>query len=115
MVEQLSKELSSRGFGVLTNIDLQKKIKEKTGHDVGGCTVLDVCNTEHARKALSAHKEAVLSLPCRLAVYENAGKVFVSFYKLTESIKQLGFDDLSPLGAQVDAEVEGAMDSIAIN
>lgn len=115
VVEQLSKQLSSRNFGILTNIDLQKKIKEKTGHDVGGCIVLDVCNTEHARMALNAHKEAVLALPCKIAVYEHAGKVLVSFYKITESIRQLGLTDLDSFAMKVESEIEGAINSIAIN
>lgn len=115
VVEQLSKQLSSRSFGVLTNIDLQKKIKEKTGHDVGGCIVLDVCNTEHARVALNAHKEAVLALPCKIAIYEHAGKVLVSFYKITESIRQLGFADLDSFAMKVESQIEETINSIVVN
>lgn len=114
-VQLLSKQLTSKGFGILANLDLQKKIREKTGHDVGGCVVLEVCNAEHARKALSAHKETVLALPCKVAVYENTGKVYVSFNKAAESIKQLGFGDLNPLAMQVDADIEEAINSIAID
>ena len=115
LVDELTKQLSSRGFGILTNIDFQMRIMVKAGHDVGGCIVLDVCQTEHARRALIAHNEAVLALPCKKAVYEHAGKVLVSLFKITENMRQLGFTDLDSFAMKVKSEIEGAIDSVAIN
>ena len=115
LVEELSKQLSSRDFGILTNIDFQKRIMEQTGHDVGGCIVLDVCQTEHARRALIAHKEAVLALPCKIAVYEHAGKVLDSLIKKTENMRQHGFTDLDSFAMNVKSDIVGANESVAIN
>lgn len=113
LVEQLSKELGTRGFGILSSIDLQKRIKEKLGEDIEGGVILEVCNTKHAKRALDAHREVLLALPCKIVVYERAEKILVSLYKPTESIKQLGFPDLYPLAEQVERELKEAIDALA--
>ena len=112
--QRLTKELNSRGFGVLSNIDVQKIIKEKLGEHIDSYVILDVCNPTHAKKAIDAHKEVGLVLPCKVTIFENHGKVLVSLYKPTEAVKLLGFTDLDPLASQVENELRAAIDVLAI-
>jgi len=112
--QRLTKELNSRGFGVLSNIDVQKIIKEKLGQHIDSYVILDVCNPTHAKKAIDAHKEVGLVLPCKVTIFENRGKVMVSLYKPTEAVKLLGFTDLDPLASQVENELKGAIDALEI-
>lgn len=112
VTQRLTKEFGARGFGVLSNIDLQKIIKEKLGQEIESYVILDVCNPGYAKKAIDAHKEVGLILPCKAAVYQDHGKVWVSLYKPTEAVRPLGFADLNPLASQVEEELKKAIDSL---
>ncbi len=112
-VEDLTLGLKNIGFGILSNIDVRRIIKEKIGEDIIDYVILDVCNPRHAKKALDAHKEVGMILPCKITVYEDRGKTWVSLYKPTEALKVLGFSDLDPLAQQVERELRGALDAIA--
>jgi uncharacterized protein (DUF302 family) len=111
IVERLTKELSTKGFGVLSNINVKKIIKEKLGQDMDGYVLLDVCNPKHAKKAIDSHKEVGLVLPCKIMVYEDKEKTWISLYKPTEAIKSLGFSDLDSLATEVEEQLEQALNS----
>ena len=104
-VQKLTEELKKKSFGVLSNIDVRKIIKEKLGEEMDSYVILDVCNPKHAKKALDAHKEVGLVLPCKITIFEDRGKVWVSLYKPTEAIAVLGFEDLKPLAEEVEKEL----------
>ncbi|MCL5067234.1 MAG: DUF302 domain-containing protein [Thaumarchaeota archaeon] len=114
VVDDLTQELKSRGYGVLSNIDVKKIIKDKIGEDMDDYTILDVCNPKYAKKALDAHKEAGLILPCKIVVSEDKGKTKVSLYRPTRALMQLGFSDLDSMAAQVEKDLIGALDAVSL-
>lgn len=114
-VQDLTKGLNSRGFGILSNIDVKKIIKEKIGEDMGSYVILDVCNPKDAKNALDAHTDVGLILPCKVVVYEDQNrKTRVSLYKPTEALKVFGYSDLNPIAEKVEKELKGALDAIAL-
>jgi len=112
-VQKLTEELKKRSFGVLSNIDVQKIIKEKLGEDMDDYVILDVCSPKHAKRALDAHKEVGLILPCKITIFENGDSVWISLYKPTEAIAVLGFEDLKPLAEEVEKELSTAIMSVS--
>ena len=77
-VEDLEKgvraSLQEVGFGVLTEINVQKAMKEKLGKSFRKYKILGACNPSIAFQALSEETEIGLLLPCNVVVWENDDK-----------------------------------------
>ena len=72
--------LKAEGFGVLSDIDIQKAMKDKLGKDVPAQRILGACNAALAYQALQAEADIGLLLPCNVTVRQGAGDaVVVSF------------------------------------
>ena len=72
-VERTTRALQEQGFGILSEIDIRQKLKEKLGVDTADYVILGACNPPLAHKALQAEPEIGLLLPCNVIVYDAGG------------------------------------------
>lgn len=62
--------LKTEGFGVLTEIDVQKTLEQKLQVAFRRYRILGACNPSFAHRALSVDLDAGVMLPCNVVVYE---------------------------------------------
>lgn len=70
--------LKTQSFGVLTEIDVQKILKQKIDVDFKPYQILGACNPRFAYRALSADDSIGLLLPCNVVLMQESDGVLVS-------------------------------------
>lgn len=76
-VKQVKEELQIEGFGVLTEVDVEKVMEEKLRVRFRPYTIIGACNPPLSNRAFNTNLEAGLVLPCNVIIYEQNGKSVV--------------------------------------
>lgn len=111
---QVTEALKAEGFGVLTEIDVQKTLKQKIDVDVRRYQILGACNPALAHKALQIDPLVGLMMPCNVVLYEGetAGVVEVLAINANEAAKALGNPALEDFAVQVTERLDRALKSL---
>ena len=104
--------LRKEGFGVLTEIDVQGKIKEKLGIDMRKYIILGACNPPNAYKAILAEENIGLMLPCNVIVYEKGSKTVLSVIRPMVAMQMIDNMELQKLAEAVEGQLKKAFDAI---
>ncbi|TSC59144.1 MAG: hypothetical protein Greene041662_651 [Candidatus Peregrinibacteria bacterium Greene0416_62] len=69
--------LQKEKFGVITEIDIQAKLKKKLGVDHPPHKILGACNPQMAHSALEENHDVALALPCNIVLYEKDTEITI--------------------------------------
>ena len=71
-VQRTVEVLKTEGFGIISEINIHEKLKEKLNVDFRRYKILGACNPPYAYKALQAEDKIGTMLPCNVIVQELA-------------------------------------------
>jgi len=112
-IEKVTDELKKEGFGVLSDIDVAAKMKEKLDRDMPRYRILGACNPPLAWQAISAVEDIGLLLPCNVLVREDkSGNVHVDFMDPESVLSLVEQEGVAPLAAQVKQKLEQVCDAL---
>jgi uncharacterized protein (DUF302 family) len=112
VIEQAREALKKEGFGILTEIDVRDKMKEKLGVDMTKYIILGACNPQNAYKAILAEENIGLMLPCNVIVYEKGSKTVLSVIRPTAAMQMVDNVELQKVAEEVEAQLKKAFDAI---
>ena len=105
--------LSKNGFGVITEIDIHEKFREKLNVDFKRYRILGACNPSLAHQALQEDDFIGLLLPCNVIFWENSdNSVTAAAINASEMVSITKNDNLRSLSNEVDELLKLSIDSI---
>jgi uncharacterized protein (DUF302 family) len=105
-------ELKKEGFGVLSEIDVQAKFKEKLGVDFKKYLILGACNPPSAYKALQSEENIGLMLPCNVILYERNGGTAVGIIRPTVAMQMIENDQLIGIAREIERKLKRTLELI---
>lgn len=112
-VDRVKAELKKDGFGIMTEIDVQKTLQEKLGVDFRPYRILGACNPPYAYKALLAEDKIGTMLPCNVIVQElTPGRVEVAAIDPLASMAAVKNEDLGVIGLEVREKLKAVVERL---
>ena len=112
-VQRVMDELKKEGFGILSDIDIQKAMKDKLGKDMPAYRILGACNPPLAHKALQAEPEVGLLLPCNVTVRDaGEGRVVVGFLDPDTMVDLTGNAAMGEVARDASARLHRVCDAL---
>lgn len=94
--------LKEEGFGVLTEIDIQKTLKSKLDVDFHNYLILGACNPGLAHQALQSEDKIGTMLPCNVILQEREpGVVEIAAVNPSASMMAVENDTLAHIATEV--------------
>lgn len=109
--DRVRKALGDRGFGVLTEIDVQATMKNKIGADMSRYTILGACNPKMAWEALDHEPKVGAMLPCNVILRETDQGVEVSAVDPVASMSAIDNSGLKEIASKVSGRLSQAVDA----
>ena len=111
-IDRVKESLGIEGFGVLSEINLHDKFKEKLNVDFRRYTILGACNPAYAYKAVQSEDKIGTMLPCNVVVQELARNVIeVTAVDPVASMMAIDNPKLAPIAEEVKGKLKRVIES----
>lgn len=113
-VEEVGKRLETatpkHKFGVINIVDLRAKMHAKGVAFSPACLVYEVCNPHRAKDVLENMMAISTVLPCRISIYEEAGKTKVTTLLPTQALGMFAAAGLDAVAESVEKDLIAIID-----
>jgi uncharacterized protein (DUF302 family) len=113
--EQLRVELKKEKFGVITEIDMSKTLKEKLDADIMPYKILGVCSPKHAYEALKAEENIGVFLPCKVILKQTDEEtVEIVTVNPARMMEIIGNEELDKTAKEVGEKLETIIQRVTL-
>jgi len=112
-IEKATEALKKEGFGVLSEIDIHEKLKEKLDVDYPKYRILGACNPSLAYEALKKENKIGTMLPCNVIVREvSENETEVAAVDPIASMQAVENEELSQVANEVQGKLQKVINSL---
>jgi len=112
-LKRVTEALKTEGFGILTEIRMHEKLKEKLGVDFKKYTILGACNPAFAYKAVQIEDKIGTMLPCNVLVMEQGNnKIEVAIINPVASMQAILNHDLDEVAQMVSQKLKSVAENL---
>ena len=115
VAERVRAALTDQGFGVLTEIDMSRTLKDKIDADLEPYLILGACNPSLAHRAVTATRGIGLLLPCNVVVRQDPDDAELVHVEAMNPDLMVRFADgpsLADVAADATQRLQKAIDSL---
>jgi uncharacterized protein (DUF302 family) len=112
-VQRTTEALKREGFGIITEIDVKKTLKDKIGADFRSYRILGACNPKLAHEALQLEDKIGTMLPCNVVVQDvGGGKTEIAAIDPVASMQAIDNPQLREAATRVQAMLKQVIESV---
>ncbi len=114
VTDKVKSTLKEQGFGIITEIDMHTKLKEKLG-DIGmkPYKILGACNPSYAYQTLQVEENIGVFLPCKVLVKDlGDGNIEVVMVNPSALMSMLGNEELEKIAQKVTDKFLAALEKL---
>jgi uncharacterized protein (DUF302 family) len=112
-IRRTTEALKREGFGIITEIDVKKTMKEKIGADFRNYRILGACNPKLAHEALQIEDKVGTMLPCNVVVQDaGSGKTEVAAIDPVASMQAIDNPKLREAATHVQGMLKKVIDGL---
>ena len=112
-IDEVKEALAIQGFGVLSEINIHEKLKEKLDVDFRRYTILGACNPVYAYKALQIEDKIGTMLPCNVVIQElSKNEIEVSAIDPIASMMAIENPKLAKIAGEIKHKLERVIESL---
>jgi uncharacterized protein (DUF302 family) len=105
--------LKTEGFGVISEIRMHEKLKEKLNVDFRKYTILGACNPPYAYKALQTEDKIGTMLPCNVIVQELSEKqIEIAAVNPIASMQAVKNENLNGIAEEITAKLKRVISNL---
>jgi uncharacterized protein (DUF302 family) len=112
-IQRTTDALKTEGFGIISEINMHDKFKEKLGIDFKKYRILGACNPAYAYKAVQLEEKMGTMLPCNVIVIDKEnGTTEVSAVNPIASMMAIRNPDLEQIAAEVTEKLKRVIETL---
>lgn len=110
-IDRVTKALKKEGFGVVTKMDVQKKLNDALDVNFRPYVILGACNPKGAYKALQHENKIGVLLPCNVIIQQvEDGKIEIAAVDPYASMMAVENQGLADLAEEMKSRLKNVID-----
>ncbi len=110
--ELIKTELQKEGFGIVTQFDVNKALKEKMDVDFRPYRILGACNPPFALKSINAEDKIGTLLPCNVMLQEFDGKTEIAIINPVAMMQSVENDEMLKIAKEIAVKLNKALSKV---
>ncbi len=110
--EQIKEKLQKEGFGIVTQFDVNKALKEKLGVDFRQYRILGACNPAFALRSINTEDRIGTILPCNVMLQEVEGGIEIAIINPKSMVSGIDNTEMKSIAEEIFDKMNRVIENV---
>jgi len=110
--QNITEELQKEGFGIVTQFDVNKALKEKLDVDFRQYRILGACNPTFALRSINTEDKIGTILPCNVMLQEINGEIEIAIINPKSMVADTDNDEMKTIAIEIYDKMQRVIASV---